>query len=124
MTRNEAKKLLPIIEAYITGKDIQKKESGTWMDIDPNLEEFAIEYRIKPEPVTVYCMMNDNGHTLSFFNDKGNLRKHVKEMLKDEKRYEAYVKMIEELDICTFEFVNLNKEKLDKFLKEMYEDSR
>ena len=51
MTREEAKKLLPIIEAYSKGKEIEHSSDGkcwfktcypTW---DPNLI-----YRIKPEP--------------------------------------------------------------------------
>lgn len=53
MTREEAKDMLPIIQALAEGKHIQLKDkTGNWMDIDfinvelcnPNV------YRIKPEP--------------------------------------------------------------------------
>ena len=53
MNRNQAKDMLPIIQALAEGKHIQLKDkTGNWMDIDfinvelcnPNV------YRIKPEP--------------------------------------------------------------------------
>lgn len=50
MNRERAKELLPIIQAFVDGKDIEVKGSVTWMSIkSPN---FGInsEYRIKPEP--------------------------------------------------------------------------
>ena len=53
MTREEAKQLLPIIQAYIEGKQIQQL-SNKWKDVN----ELSIDcllnnpelYRIKPEP--------------------------------------------------------------------------
>lgn len=57
MNRKEAKKMLPIIQAYAEGKKIIVKdkrlsdEEYNWSEVDDcsfNIEQF--EYRIKPEP--------------------------------------------------------------------------
>ena len=55
MTREEAKELLPIIQAFAEGKPIQDKIEGitNWVDTDEiNLvyEGQKIKHRIKPEP--------------------------------------------------------------------------
>lgn len=55
MTREEAKELLPIIQAFAEGKSIQDKIEGVtdWVDTDEiNLEYEGqrIKHRIKPEP--------------------------------------------------------------------------
>ena len=52
MTREEAKKLLPFIQAFSEGKTIQfLKIDGTWRDMtEPNFSSPANYYRIKPEP--------------------------------------------------------------------------
>ena len=55
MTREEAKKLLPIIQAYSEGKTIQSKcitdEMPLWWDDNnPTFEIDDFDYRIKPEP--------------------------------------------------------------------------
>ena len=55
MTREEAKKLLPIIKAYAEGKAIEsrciKGDKSLWYDDkDPNFDD-DFEYRIKPEKV-------------------------------------------------------------------------
>lgn len=55
MTREEAKELLPIIQAYAEGKTIQYKNSeGEWEDVafEENLTfiDAPSKYRIKPEP--------------------------------------------------------------------------
>ena len=51
MLRKEAKELLPIIQAFAEGKNIQYKEDiDRWVDIkNPSFKSF-VEYRIKPEP--------------------------------------------------------------------------
>lgn len=51
MTRDDAKKLLPIIQAYAEGKNIQYEvDIDRWEDIkNPSFKSF-IKYRIKPEP--------------------------------------------------------------------------
>ena len=51
MTREEVKELLPIIQAFADGKNIQFLSDGEWHDI--NQADFTCypdKYRIKPEP--------------------------------------------------------------------------
>ena len=51
MTREEAKKILPIIRAYAEGKTIQYQERGKWYDITGSCFSLPVNtYRIKPEP--------------------------------------------------------------------------
>ena len=55
MNRNQAKQLLPIIQAYAEGKTIQSHDSlieiGGWEDCEnPKFENSDYNYRIKPEP--------------------------------------------------------------------------
>ena len=54
MTREEAKELLPIIQAFIEGKQIQwLNDSNIWVDADNRGLSFnnsQSRYRIKPEP--------------------------------------------------------------------------
>ena len=55
MTREQAKELLPIIQAYAEGKDIQwRNHCKNWIDIDERdglITEFPLSvYRIKPDP--------------------------------------------------------------------------
>ena len=59
MTREDVKKLLPIIQAFSEGKKIQwlKPDSDEWIDVVggdnvdfEDLTEFYVAYRIKPEP--------------------------------------------------------------------------
>ena len=54
MTREEAKELLPIIQAFADGKATQFRcKNGEWLDIITNEFDFIRspdDYRIKPEP--------------------------------------------------------------------------
>lgn len=53
MTREEAKQLLPIIQAYAEGKTIEFLTGGTWVamiDQPPKFDCEPSKYRIKPEP--------------------------------------------------------------------------
>lgn len=55
MTREEAKKILPILTAFVEGKVIQVcNNTGTWADNERislyNLSNWPEGYRIKPEP--------------------------------------------------------------------------
>ena len=59
MTREEAKKLLPFIQAFSEGKQIQwlKPDSDEWIDVVEGdnvdfegLTEFNVAYRVKPTP--------------------------------------------------------------------------
>lgn len=55
MKRKEVKELLPIIQAWAEGKEIQfRTRTGKWVDIEENgglsFVYSASDYRIKPEP--------------------------------------------------------------------------
>ena len=51
MTREEAKELLPIIQAFAEGKKIEGRENGEdWYDIEVPTWSPKFVYRIKPEP--------------------------------------------------------------------------
>ena len=50
MTREEAKELLPIMQAFAEGKTIQVWANDTWQDEEyPSFVELSL-FRIKPEP--------------------------------------------------------------------------
>lgn len=54
MNRNQAKQLLPIIQAYAEGKPVQsrciKGDTSLWYDDEDPSFDGDFEYRIKPEP--------------------------------------------------------------------------
>lgn len=51
MTRDEAKAILPLMEAYSKGKTIQIKGKDNWFDLhEPDFRASIDRYRIKPEP--------------------------------------------------------------------------
>ena len=61
MTRERAKELLPIIQAYAEGKKIQSLSSAGWEDINDPLFRSHSEYRIKPEPREWYEIVPKGG---------------------------------------------------------------
>ena len=51
MTREEAKELLPIMQAYAEGRTIQFLDGGKWLDLyESDFYKSPERYRIKPEP--------------------------------------------------------------------------
>lgn len=52
MTREEAKQLLPIIQAFSEGKTIEQRCAESWVEVDKDCDFHfpANYYRIKPEP--------------------------------------------------------------------------
>ena len=51
MTREEAKELLPIMQAYADGRTIQFLDGGKWLDLyESDFYKSPERYRIKPEP--------------------------------------------------------------------------
>ena len=51
MTREEVKKMLPIMQAYAEGKTIQFLDGGKWLDLcETDFYKSPDRYRIKPEP--------------------------------------------------------------------------
>lgn len=57
MTREEAKQVLPLLQALAEGKTIQNKNSSGWIDIDSDKEQLYLDlvvesprlFRVKPE---------------------------------------------------------------------------
>ena len=50
MTREQAKELLPIIQAFAEGKTVQFLDGGKWADVyETDFHESPVKYRIKPE---------------------------------------------------------------------------
>lgn len=55
MTREEAKKFLPLLQAYADGKEIEILDDGVWGKISsPGFTSGPERYRIKPEPREVW----------------------------------------------------------------------
>ena len=51
MTREEVKKMLPIMQAYAEGRTIQFLDGGKWFDLsESDFYKSPERYRIKPEP--------------------------------------------------------------------------
>lgn len=58
MTREQVKKALPLIQAFVEGKTIQTKNGSKWIDIDSDKNKLILDsvvtyqdcFRIKPEP--------------------------------------------------------------------------
>ena len=54
MTREEIKKMLPILQAFVDGKIIEsrciKGDKSLWYDDEDPSFDYDFEYRIKPEP--------------------------------------------------------------------------
>lgn len=66
MNRERAKELLPIIQAFAEGKDIncQDLADGQWhkeMAIDPHFDDDEIVWRIKPELFECWVNAKNNG---------------------------------------------------------------
>ena len=54
MNRNQAKEILPFIQAFAEGKEIQQTDGYDWYDLDdPDFMANGNSYRIKPGPK--YC---------------------------------------------------------------------
>lgn len=57
MKRDEAKKLLPVIQAFAEGKVVQMKDSkGSWIHNPSPTFSPVYEYRIKPEPLECWVV--------------------------------------------------------------------
>ena len=73
MNQEQAKKFLPIITAIAEGKTIQfKTGADVWADIrEPSFID-GYEYRIKPEPRTLYIPIHQGGEIgPSYFTERG-----------------------------------------------------
>ena len=70
MNKNRAIKYLPMITALADGKTIQfRNMNGVWTDtIDPSFN--TCDYRIKPKPIEIWCMVNSDNHCMGNFNSE------------------------------------------------------
>ena len=79
MNREEAKKLLPIMQAYSEGKEVQVRDRGddSWQTWDEyGFDSLRnMEYRIKPEPRAMYCNIDVRGNLSRLYNSAGISRK-------------------------------------------------
>lgn len=69
MNRDQIKKNLPTIQAFGEGKIIQYQSralGGPWADLedDTNFNFNTYDYRIKPEPNTIYVLKRNDGTTV------------------------------------------------------------
>ena len=73
MNREEVKKLLPIIQAFADGANVQMKNgSGGWSDLTGPAFNPDFEYRIKPEPMELWLIFDKDGDvemTMTSFED-------------------------------------------------------
>jgi hypothetical protein len=86
MTRDNANKLLPIIEAYAEGKIIEFKDrGGTWREIASYAELDFIEaperYRIKPEPKQTDAALAESHLSRLRQTDRANFERIILENL-------------------------------------------
>jgi hypothetical protein len=67
MNAQNAKELLPLIQALADGKTIQEEAYGQWLDAEcPTFYREVCNYRIKPKPRTfkLYIIDTANGETV------------------------------------------------------------
>lgn len=99
MTKEKAKELLPIIQAFADGRTLQWKENESlhpnWINVTGNNCNFDVslyEWRIKPEPREFWlCVWIDDSVSTYFSEEEANSHSnkklkeiiHVKEQLKD-----------------------------------------
>jgi hypothetical protein len=68
MNRERARKLLPIIQQYADGKDVQfKDKDGNWVNIGRPAWTNGVDYRIKPEPLHVFALVREGTIILNGF---------------------------------------------------------
>lgn len=66
MTREQAKELLPLIQAYADGAEVQynhgTESNPQWTDIKlPVFTDYPSDYRIKPKPREFWLVQNTGG---------------------------------------------------------------
>ena len=80
MNRERAKELLPIIQAFAEGKDIQARYiegNAIWgAPIDPSFID-SFEYRIKPEPKIIYVNKYTHSMGYSYHKNEEDAHRHV-----------------------------------------------
>ena len=78
MDRNKAKELLPIIQAFVSGEEIQVRSAGvTFKWEDTNQIFIGDKYRIKPQPIEIWCMVKSDNHCMGNFNSEINCHNQI-----------------------------------------------
>ena len=84
MNREQAKKLLPIIQAFADGAQIQYLAgTGKWCDVPDPLFGPYEKYRIKPKPMERWTVVNEVGSirgTLPGYLEAEDAREFVKSL--------------------------------------------
>ncbi len=62
MNRERAKELLPVIQAFADGEDIEAKGLGDWIVTTDATWKAECTYRIKPKPREFWISIEENGH--------------------------------------------------------------
>lgn len=77
MNREEAKRLLPIIQAYAEGKIVQVMDADKgWLDVFNPLFKPGYLYRIKPDLLECWGVVDRDGDKY-FYSSKGVAEDHV-----------------------------------------------
>jgi hypothetical protein len=76
MTRERCKELLPIIEAFAKGADVEfKARSGNWFSASsPLFDDADTQYRIKPRPVEIWAVVGVGGDNCMTFSSRDDAK--------------------------------------------------
>ena len=87
MKKGEAADFLPLIQALVDGKIIQHRlPGGEFSDCGWSTFSFDAQpeqYRIKPQPLEIVCMVNSEGQCLGNFVDELTCTEQIKCLTKD-----------------------------------------
>ena len=80
MNREAAKKLIPIMQAYADGKDVQFKTVNGWHDAPSPTPAFdaRFEWRVKPEPKEVWIIYDRDGDARETHSSKDEAEANLK----------------------------------------------
>ena len=79
MNKERAKELLPVIQAFAEGKEIQYRQinypEGEWHDTLAPTWSPNCQYRIKPEPFERWLVVNSRGTVVVAYEDVASANK-------------------------------------------------
>ena len=77
MNREETKKAIAVMQAYVDGKQIEAAQEGSeWRASLPIWDWGPNEYRVKPEPIECWVTIF-NGHVCSTCHDSEESASHI-----------------------------------------------
>ena len=89
MNVQRATKLIPLLQAMVEGKTIQHNAGGTsyWIDLAFPAFDVPLDlYRIKPEPIEIWCMVSRGNNVLgNGYKTKEIAAKNLAELAADNK---------------------------------------